>query len=159
MDHRKDWTSKNWCFVVLEKTLESPLDYKEVKPANPKGHQPWISIGRTVAEAPILWPPDVKSWLIEKDSDAGKDWRQKERGWQRMRWSDSITNSMDMNLSKLGQIVKDRGVWHATVHGVAKRWTWLRDWKIATTKLFSWYIEGNIGLFHVRCLKLPLILS
>ena len=145
--------------VVLEKTLESPLDCKEVKPVNPKGRQPWISIGRTVAEAPILWPPDLRSWLIGKDSDAGKDWRQKERAWQRMRWSDSITNSMDVNLSKLGHIVKDRGAWRATVHGVAKSRTWLRDWKIATTKLFSCYIGGNIGLFHVRCLKLPLILS
>ena len=72
---------KNWCFqtVVLEKTLESPLDSKEIKPANPKGSQPWIFIGSTDAEAPVLWPPDVKSQLIGKDPDAGKDWRQKEK--------------------------------------------------------------------------------
>ena len=83
LDHKEDWASKNWFFwiVVLEKTPESPLDSKEIKPLNPKGNQPWIFIGRTNAEveAPILWPPDVKSWLIEKDPDAGKDWRQKER--------------------------------------------------------------------------------
>jgi len=79
-----DWATKlelNW-IVVLEKTLESPLDCKEIKPVNPKGNQPWIFIGRTDAEieAPVLWPPDVKSWLIEKDPDAGKDWKQKEKG-------------------------------------------------------------------------------
>ena len=76
--NHKGWAPKNWCFwtVVLEKTLESPLDSK-IKPVNPKGNQPWIFIGRTDAEAPIFWPPDVKSWLIRKDPDAGKDWRQK----------------------------------------------------------------------------------
>ena len=84
LDSKGIWVLKNWCFwtVVLEKTLESPLDYKEIKPASPKGNQSWIFIGRTdaEAEAPILWPPDVKSWLIRKDPDAGKDWRQEEKG-------------------------------------------------------------------------------
>ena len=81
LDHNEDWAPKNWCFwtVVLEKTLESPLDCK-IKPVNPKRNQPWIFIGRTDAEAPILWPPDSKRWLIVKDPDAGKDWRQKEKG-------------------------------------------------------------------------------
>ena len=82
LDHKEGWVLKNWCFctVVLEKTLESPLDYKEIKPVNPKGNQPWIFIERTDAEAPIIWPPDVKSWLIGKESaDAGKDWREKEK--------------------------------------------------------------------------------
>ena len=78
------WMPKNWCFwtVVLEKTLESPLDCKEIKPVNPKGNQPWIFIGRTDAEAetPILWPPDLKCWFIRKDPAAGKDWRQEEKG-------------------------------------------------------------------------------
>ena len=84
LDHKEDWVLKNWCFgiVVLEKTLESPLDSKEIKPVILKGNQPWIFIARTdsEAEAPILWPPDVKSWLTGKDPDAGKDWGQKERG-------------------------------------------------------------------------------
>ena len=83
LDHKESWTLKNWCFwtVVLEKTLESPLDSKEVKPVHPKGNQSWIFIGRTDAEAetPILWPPDVNNWLIGKDSDAGKDLRQEEK--------------------------------------------------------------------------------
>ena len=84
LDCKESWTPKNWCFwtVVLEKTLESPLDYKEIQPVNPKGNQPWIFIGRTDAEAetPILWPPDVKNWLLGKDTDSGKDWRQEEKG-------------------------------------------------------------------------------
>ena len=81
LDHKEDWALKNWCFqtVVLEKTLESPLDCKEIKPVKPKGNQPWIFIGRTNAKAPILWPPEEKSWLIGKDPDAGKDWRQREK--------------------------------------------------------------------------------
>ena len=84
LDHKEGWALKNWCFqiVVLEKTLESPLDCKEIKLVNPKGNQPWIFSGRTdaEAEASILWPPDVKNWFLWKDSDAGKDWRQEEKG-------------------------------------------------------------------------------
>ena len=84
LGHKEGWVPKNWCFwtVVLEKTLERPLDWKEIKPVNPRGNQPWIFIGRTDAEAetPVLWPPDVKSRLISKDPDAGKDWRQEEKG-------------------------------------------------------------------------------
>ena len=82
MDHKEGWAPKNWCFqIVLEKTLESPMDSREIKPVNLKGNQPWIFTGRTDAEAgaPILRLPDAKSWLIGKDSDAGKDWRQKEK--------------------------------------------------------------------------------
>ena len=92
LDYKESWVRKNWCFwtVVLEKTLESPLDCKEIKPLHPKGNQSWIFIGRTdaEAEAPILWPSDAKNWLIGKDSDAGKDWRQEEKGQQMMRWLD-----------------------------------------------------------------------
>ena len=86
--------------VMLEKTLESPLDCKEIQPVHSEGDQSQIFIGRTdtEAETPILWPPDEKSWLIEKDPHAGKDWRQ-EKGWQMLKWLDSITNSMDMSLS------------------------------------------------------------
>ena len=82
LDHKEGWAPKNLCFqtVMLEKTLESPLDSKQIKPANPKGNQAWIYIGRTDAEAPILWPPDARSQLIRKDLDAGKDWRQEEKG-------------------------------------------------------------------------------
>ena len=84
LDHKESWELKNWCFwtVVLEKTLESPLDCKEIQPVHPKGDQSWVFIGRTdvEAETPILWPPDAKKWLIWKDSDAGKDWGQEEKG-------------------------------------------------------------------------------
>ena len=84
LDHKESWAQKNWYFwtVVLEKTLESPLDCKEIQPVHPKGNQPWISTGRTdaEAEAPVLWPPDAKNWLIWKDPDAQKDWRQEKKG-------------------------------------------------------------------------------
>ena len=112
LDHREGWAPKNWCFwiVVLEKTLERPLDCRDIKPINLQGNQPWILTGRTddEAEAPILWPPDGKSWLAGKDADAGKDWEQKE---ERMGWLDSNKDSMDLSLSKLWEIVEDRGAW------------------------------------------------
>ena len=84
LDYKESWALKNWCFwtVVLEKTLESLLDCREIKPVNPKGHKSWIFIERTdaEAEASVVWPPDAKSWLIRKDLDAGKDWREEEKG-------------------------------------------------------------------------------
>ena len=131
LDHKEGRVQKNWCFqtMVWEKTLQSPLDSKEIKPGNPKGNQPWILIGKTDAEAPILWLPDANSWLTGKDPDAGKDWRQRRKGWQRMRWLDGITYAMDTNLGRLWEIVRDREAWCALIHGVTKRWAWLSNWK------------------------------
>ena len=136
--YKESWAPKNWCFwtVVLEESLESPLDCKETQLVHPKGTESWIFIGRTDAEAetPMLWPPDVNNSLIWKDSDTGKDWRQGEKGRQRMRWLHGITESMDMSLSELWELVMERKAWRAVVHGVAKIRTQLSD----RTELFHW---------------------
>ena len=124
LECKKDWALKNWCFwtMVLDKTLESSLDIKEVKLINPKGNQSWMFIGRTDAEAetPTLWPPNVKIWLIGKDPMLGKIEGSRRRGRQRMRWLDGIIDSKDMSLSKLWEIVKDREGWRAAAHRVTE---------------------------------------
>jgi len=122
LDHREGWASKNWCFqtVVLVKTIESPLDSKEIKPVNPKGNQSWMFIGRTDAEgeAPILWP--YLWWRadsLEKTMMLGKTEGKRRRGQQRMRWSEGISDSMDMSMTK-PWVTVDREAWPAAVHGV-----------------------------------------
>ena len=134
LDHKEGRAPKNWCCwtVVLEKTFESLLDRKELKPVHPKGNQSWIFIGRTdaEAEAPILWPPGVKSWLIWKDPDA-------EGEGNRMRRLGGITGSMGMNVGRLHGTVRGREAWHAEVHGATKSWTWLGDCTITACSLGS----------------------
>ena len=126
LDWKESWALKSSYFwiVVLEKTFESSLDSKEIKPVSPKGNKPWIFIGRTEAEAGAskLCPPNVKSWLTGNDFDAGKYWRQEERGTEG-KWLDGITNSVDMSLCKLWEIVKDRKVWRAAVRGITETQT------------------------------------
>ena len=130
------WALKNWYFpiAVLEKTLESPKDCKEIKPVHPKGNQSWILIGRTDVKLKLQYFGHLiqRSNLLEKTLMLGKIEGGRRRGQQRMRRLDGIINSMDMNLSKLRETVKDRGTWCVAVHGIAKSRTWLRDWTTTT---------------------------
>jgi len=163
LDHKKGWMLRNWCFWtgVLDKTLENPLDSKEIKLVNHKGNQPWTFIGKTDDEAPTLGPSDSKWWPIGKDLDSGKDWGQEEKGLQKMRWLDGITDSVDMSWRKLWEMVKDRVVWHAAVHGITKSQTRLSDWITTTINhscvFIAWSLAkislgqySSFGLFFLK---------
>ena len=123
---------KNWCFfslnVVLEKTLESPLDCKEIQSVHPKRNQSLIFIGRTDAETPLLWLPDAKNWVIWKDPDAGKDWRQEEKETTENEMVGWVTDSKDVSLRKFWELLMDREDWRAAVHGVTRIWTERLNW-------------------------------
>ena len=157
LDHKEGWASKNWCFwtVLLEKTLQSPLDCKEITPVNPKGNQLWKFIERTDAEdeVPVLWPVDVKNWLIRKDSDAGKNRRWEEKGMtedEMVGW-----RHWHNGLGGLRELVRDRKAWHAAVHWVAKSWTRLSDWtelnwtECSLTKDLHKYLSRSTAIYFL----------
>ena len=156
LDYKESWALKNWCFwtVVLEKTLESPLNCKEIQPVHPKGNQSWIVVGRTdaEAEAPIIWTPDVKNWLIGKDHDASKDWRQEDKGMtedEMVGWH----HWLDGHGFEQAQGVGDgREAWRVAVHGIAKSWPQLSYWtELNWTEYCQAWREGACGPDRREC--------
>ena len=163
LDHKEGWARKNWCFwtEVWEKTLESPLEWQEIKPVNPKGNLPWIFIGRTnsEAEAPIFGHLIAKCWLIRNNPDVGKNEGRRRRRQQKIRWLDGIT---DMSLSKLWKMAKHREAWHAAVHGVSKSQTQLSEWTTTTKVVWNTYwrilsqnIREHALVWFLQCVKTP----
>ena len=140
--------------VVLEKTLESPSDCKEIQPVHPKGNQSWVFTERTdvEAETPILWPPDAKSWLIWKDTDSGKDWRQEEKGMTEDEMVGCHHRCDGHQLSNLRQLVMDREAWSAAVHGVAKNQTQLSDWTELSLIQISRAVRQTFSWFFFLCI-------